>query len=558
MKFVLKTEDKIFIVTKNDIFHEINIYDVNIQLINSSDEISVIEKTIVEELCFKKIIDVNYGRRNYIARTEDGRVFCWGNNYYGQMGNGKHDEDFIHYNKPELNELLSDLNINFIKCGHNHLLALTRTGELYAWGYSKYGQNGKNFDFSQLIPIKIKGFEGETIIDISCGHDYSMALTSTGRVFSWGDNKFCQLGIDLIKPSSTPKLIKLNNVFIIKISCSQMHSLLLSIDGTIYAFGNNVWGQIGNGTQEFQKRPIKLNHDKKFIDIASHWSENISIALSLDNFYYIWGDSKEKNILTPIVTNHKSIYEIYVHHFDIYIEGSEELIEFSDLSFRNGYYERNFIEIEELGKGSFGTVYKSMIKGHENSLHAIKKIFLKKEHKNEIFREVHRFSVVNKLFDEYVVSHVKTWVENSEHDNIILYVWMDLCDKTLENIIEDIRNCSNLMKNRTLTPIGYYTASQLFVEILESVQYLHENSIIHRDLNPNNIMLMRDNERIIRIVDFGLIAIHEFADQSHSSDKGHIKYAAQEVLNGRKYDTKADIYSLGILLGELFRINNNK
>ncbi len=116
LKFVLKTEDKIFIVTKNDIFHEINIYDVNIQLINSSDEISVIEKTRVEELCFKKIIDVNYGKRNYIARTEDGRVYCWGNNYYGQMGNGKHDEDFIHYNKPELNELLSDLYINFINC----------------------------------------------------------------------------------------------------------------------------------------------------------------------------------------------------------------------------------------------------------------------------------------------------------------------------------------------------------------------------------------------------------------------------------------------------------
>jgi serine/threonine protein kinase len=64
--------------------------------------------------------------------------------------------------------------------------------------------------------------------------------------------------------------------------------------------------------------------------------------------------------------------------------------------------------------------------------------------------------------------------------------------------------------------------------------------------------------RYIRIVDIGLIAIHEFADQKHSSDKGNIDYIAPEVFEGKIYDTKADIYSLGILLGELFEINDNK
>ncbi len=80
-----------------------------------------------------------------------------------------------------------------------------------------------------------------------------------------------------------------------------------------------------------------------------------------------------------------------------------------------------------------------------------------------------------------------------------------------------------------MTPIGYYLLSQIFIEILECVQFLHENNIIHRDLNPYNIMLMRGRKIFIRIVDFGLIAIYEFADHTHSSNKGNFDYIAPEV-----------------------------
>lgn len=102
--------------------------------------------------------------------------------------------------------------------------------------------------------------------------------------------------------------------------------------------------------------------------------------------------------------------------------------------------------------------------------------------------------------------------------------------------------------------------SQLFKEILESVQYLHDNYIIHRDLNPYNIMFIKDmfkkTGRFIRIIDFGLIAFHQYADQRHSSNKGNIDYIAPEVFDGEIYKTKADIYSLGVLLGEMLDISD--
>ncbi len=63
------------------------------------------------------------------------------------------------------------------------------------------------------------------------------------------------------------------------LTCGAVHSLLLSKDGFIYWFGNGM-----SGRNQF--KPEKLNHEKRFIDIASHWNEGISIALSFDNVYY--------------------------------------------------------------------------------------------------------------------------------------------------------------------------------------------------------------------------------------------------------------------------------
>jgi serine/threonine protein kinase len=202
-------------------------------------------------------------------------------------------------------------------------------------------------------------------------------------------------------------------------------------------------------------------------------------------------------------------------------------------------------------------VFKVNFKGHTKNW-AIKKLSLKKEFKTDILRGMNRFSVVYRLISQYVVQHIASWLENNRADDMItLYMCMDLCDKTLQQLMNEINSDSNIKVKENLTQIGYFIASQLFIEILECVQYLHKNQIIHRDLNPYNIMIKMngENNRFIKICDFGLIAIHKFAQQSHTQDRGYMRYAAPEVLNGRKYDTKADIYSLGIILINLFDID---
>jgi alpha-tubulin suppressor-like RCC1 family protein len=375
-------------------------------------------------MCYKNIIDLSYGECHYIARSINDEIYCWGNNCVGQLGNGSRNEDQLHKNNPKLNKLLSDLNINFIICGSYHSLALSQSGKVYAWGSNRFGQIGCGDNYNKLVPTKVVGLNEEKIKMISCGCNHSMALTKSGCAYIWGDNRFGQLGIENLKGAYKPKLLKLKEFLVDKITCGAYHSILLTKDGFIYAFGNNSLGQIGNGmVGKIQLIPKKLNHEKRFIDIASHWSANLSIAQSFDNIYYVWGYCKEEYILSPIETKFKSFNEILVHFNGNSLEVSEKFIEFNDLFFNDGYYERVFDEIEKIGEGSYGTVFKISFKGDINKW-ALKKISFKKEFKSELLREFNNFSVAQRLLPQYVVQHRNAWLQNCKTKDVItLYVW---------------------------------------------------------------------------------------------------------------------------------------
>ncbi len=125
LKLVQKTENKILILTKSDRFYEININDANIPSFILKNDKSVIESMINKNLCNERIIDLTYCCDRYIARTDD-------NKFYFENG----------LKNTKLNEALSGLKINAIKCGSRHTLVLTSSGEIYAWGDNRYGQIG--------------------------------------------------------------------------------------------------------------------------------------------------------------------------------------------------------------------------------------------------------------------------------------------------------------------------------------------------------------------------------------------------------------------------------
>jgi alpha-tubulin suppressor-like RCC1 family protein len=151
-----------------------------------------------------------------------------------------------------------------------------------------------------------------------------MALTESGHVFSWGHNGFGQLGFGDNLNRCKPKMIELNGILIEKISCGPSHSLLLSRDKDIYAFGENDAGQVGNPTQDNQLTPFKTSIQNKFIDIAAHNFYDFSAAQTTNGVYYVWGNCGQESNTEPKETNFKSFNEIFENYFQITYEPIKE------------------------------------------------------------------------------------------------------------------------------------------------------------------------------------------------------------------------------------------
>ncbi|XP_005297345.2 probable E3 ubiquitin-protein ligase HERC4 isoform X2 [Chrysemys picta bellii] len=205
----------------------------------------------------QNIVSVSCGEAHTLALNDKGQVYAWGLATDGQLGLPGTEECI---RIPRNIKSLSDIQIMQVACGYCHSLALSKGSEVYSWGQNKYGQLGIGYEFKkQTSPQLIKSLLGIPFAQIAAGGAHSFVLTLSGAIFGWGRNKFGQLGLNDENDRYVPNLLKsLRSQKIIHICCGEDHTAALTKEGGVFTFGAGGYGQLGHNSTSHEINPRKV------------------------------------------------------------------------------------------------------------------------------------------------------------------------------------------------------------------------------------------------------------------------------------------------------------
>ncbi|XP_048855280.1 LOW QUALITY PROTEIN: E3 ubiquitin-protein ligase HERC2 [Brienomyrus brachyistius] len=237
-----------------------------------------------------KKVAVHSGGRHAMALTVDGKVFSWGEGDDGKLGHFSR----MNCDKPRLIEALKTKRIRDIACGSSHSAAITSSGELYSWGLGEYGRLGHGDNTTQLRPKLVKVLLGHRVVQVACGSRdaQTLALTDEGLVFSWGDGDFGKLGRGGSEGCNIPQNIeRLNGQSVCQIECGAQFSLALTKSGVVWTWGKGDYFRLGHGTDVHVRKPQMVEglRGKKIIHVAVGALH--CLAVTDTGQVYAWGDN---------------------------------------------------------------------------------------------------------------------------------------------------------------------------------------------------------------------------------------------------------------------------
>jgi len=216
-----------------------------------------------------------------------GVAYAWGGNLHGQLGDGTTTTRLTPV------RVCGGLTFTAISAGAIHSLGITSSGVAYAWGSNRRGQLGDGTTTDRNTPVQVCG--GLTFTAISAAGrltepinipHHSLGITSTGVAYAWGDNLEGQLGDGTTTSRQTPVQV-CGGLTFTAISAGSIHSLGITSTGAAYGWGFNFFGNLGDGTSTTRLTPVQVCGGLTFTTISA--GDSYSLGITSTGVAYSWG-----------------------------------------------------------------------------------------------------------------------------------------------------------------------------------------------------------------------------------------------------------------------------
>ena len=229
---------------------------------------------------------ISAGESSTLALLQDGTLRAWGANHNGELGLQRYG-DFV----PSPVAVPGIDGVIAIDSGVGHHLALRQDGVVWGWGLNDNGQLGNGTSGNLVLaPYPVQNLSDVTAI--AAGGWFSLALRGDGTVWTWGANSDGQLGIGLFEASlpNSPLPVRVHQLTeVVAIAAGAYHALALRRDGTVWAWGLNWIGQLGDNTDQNRNKPVRIPGLSDILAIGA--GEEFSFAIAADGRLWAWGDN---------------------------------------------------------------------------------------------------------------------------------------------------------------------------------------------------------------------------------------------------------------------------
>ena len=246
---------------------------------------------------------VSRGAEHTCALTVAGGVMCWGNNESGQLGDGTTTNRYTPADVVGLNS-----GVQAISAGTTHTCALTLTGEVVCWGGNEYGQLGDGITTNHLTPVKVGGLSSD-VQAISAGYAHTCALTAAGGVKCWGANPAGQLGDGTPISRYTPGDVNGLSSGVQAISSGGGHVCALTTTGGVKCWGHNYDGELGDGTKTERYTPVDVSGLSSGVQAISG-GMYYTCALTMAGATMCWGNNDYGQLGDGTTTNRYTPVEV--------------------------------------------------------------------------------------------------------------------------------------------------------------------------------------------------------------------------------------------------------